>query len=126
MKQLLIILAFPFISYTQVMPDTCFTEDEIHGISETLDSLFYRDSINELIILEQDSIINYLETVIKLDSVELQIQTMQMDLLKSNIDLYIEREKLLKPKWYRHPAIWFVGGIVTTVLTGKLVATLIN
>ena len=51
---------------------------------------------------------------------------MQMDLLKSNIDLYIVREKLLKPKWYRHPAIWFVGGIVTTVLTAKLVATLIN
>ena len=126
MKQLLIILVFPFISYTQVMPDTCFTTEEIHNISETLDSLFYRDSINELIILEQDSIINYLETVIKLDSVELQIQTMQMDLLKSNIDLYIEREKLLKPKWYRHPAIWFVGGIGTAVLTGKLVATLIN
>ena len=28
--------------------DTCFTESEIHVISETLDSLYYIDSVNKI------------------------------------------------------------------------------
>ena len=57
MKYWLLCILFPLYGYSQTMPDTCFTEQEIHDISETLDSLFYRDSINEQIISEQTSII---------------------------------------------------------------------
>ena len=126
MKYWLLCILFPLYGYSQTMPDTCFTEQEIHDISETLDSLFYRDSINDQIILEQTSIIKDLEHVIYLDSLEIQNKSKQIELLNSNINLYVEREKLLKPKWYNHPAIWFVGGIGTAVLTGKLVVTIIN
>ena len=36
----IIILLWPLINFSQ-MPDTCFTENEIIEISETLDSLYY-------------------------------------------------------------------------------------
>jgi hypothetical protein len=125
MKIYILILLFPLFGYSQI-PDTCFTPQEIHDISETLDSLFYISDINDKIIEEQDSLILYLERIILLDSVELQLQNMQIELLNDNIDLYIQREQIISSKRYEHPAIWFIGGIGTTILTGRLVVLLIN
>jgi len=121
----LILLLFPIFGYTQI-PDTCFTQQEIHDISKTLDSLFYISDVNDKIIFEQDSLISYLERIILLDSLELQLQNTQIELLNDNIELYIQREKIISSKWYEHPAIWFIGGVTTTILTGRLVVLLIN
>ena len=62
MKYFFIILyLYPaLIIFTQVA-DTCFTSNQIIGISNTLDSLYYLDSINNKIILEQEVLINDLE-----------------------------------------------------------------
>ena len=89
------------------MADTCFTSKEIIDISETLDSLYYMDSINNEIISQQETLISDLETVIRLDSIELIYTNTKVKLLNENIDLYIQREKYLKPKWYDHKVIWF-------------------
>lgn len=124
MKQLLVILLFPLISYSQV--DTCFTEEEIHSISETLDSLYYQDSLNLSIIEQQKSIITDLEYIIHLDSLQAEYREQQIVLLKDNINLYVEREKYLKPKWYKHPAVWFFSGIGTAVLTSKLIIEVVK
>ena len=57
MKTLIIIL-FPVFAFTQTIPpDTCFTEQQVHDISETLDDLYYQDSINQQIISQQKQII---------------------------------------------------------------------
>jgi hypothetical protein len=125
MKIYILILLFPLFGYSQIS-DTCFTSQEIHNISETLDSLFYISDINDKIIKEQDSLISYLERVILLDSLELKLHNTQIELLNDNIELYIQREKIISSKWYEHPAIWFIGGIGTTILTGRLVVLLIN
>lgn len=122
MKKLLLILLFPVISYSQT--DTCFTTDEILDISFTLDSLYELDSLNKLIIERQDKLIGQLKTTVRLDSLEMAYRTKQVDLLKTNVDLYIEREKYLKPRWYDHKAIWFTAGILTSVFTTKLVIEL--
>ena len=103
------------------MPDTCFTSDEIIDISETLDSLYYTDSLNNEIISQQETLISELETIIKLDSIQLLYTDRKIELLNENINLYIEREKYLKPKWYDNKVIWFSGGILTTLLTGKMI-----
>ena len=42
------------------------------------------------------------------------------ELLNNNIELYIQREKYLKPKWYDNKVIWFASGIITAVATGKM------
>jgi hypothetical protein len=105
------------VSYTQTPPDTCFTEQEIQDISNTLDELYYQDSINNVLITQQKLLIKKQESLLQLDSVQLQYKQQQIDLLRDNINLYIEREKMLQPKWYRSNVFWFGGGIATAVLT---------
>ena len=124
-KYFIIILLWPSFLFGQ-MPDTCFTEDEIIDISETLDSLYYLDSINNEIISQQETLISELETIVKLDSIELLYTDKKIHLLKENINLYIEREKYLKPKWYDHKAIWFGTGILTAILTGKMIVEVVQ
>jgi len=114
MKKLILILLFPFSLSAQ--PDTCFTPQQIQDISFTLDSLYQLDSINKQIISKQEVLISDLQAVIKLDSMEISYREKQVNLLKTNIDLYVEREKRLKPRWYDNKAIWFGGGILTSVL----------
>jgi hypothetical protein len=124
-KYFIIILLWPLFLYGQ-MPDTCFTENEIIEISETLDSLYYLDSINTEIISQQETLISELETIGKLDSIELLYTNKKIELLNNNIELYIQREKYLKPKWYDHKVIWFSSGILTAVLTGKMIVEVVQ
>ena len=126
MKKFFIILfIWPMFIFGQ-MPDTCFTSEEIIDISETLDSLYYLDSINNEIISQQETLISELETVIRLDSIELIYTDKKVSLLNDNINLYIEREKYLKPKWYDNKVIWFGTGILTAVLTGKMIVEVVQ
>ena len=106
-----IIILFPIVSYTQTPPDTCFTEQEIQDISNTLDDLYFKDSVNNALITQQKLLIQKQESLIQLDSVQLQYKQQQINLLQDNINLYIEREKMLQPKWYRSNVLWFGGGI---------------
>tara|TARA_R110000824_G_scaffold327283_2_gene514183 strand:- start:300 stop:680 length:381 start_codon:yes stop_codon:yes gene_type:complete len=126
MKKIFIILyLWPTLLFSQVA-DTCFTSTEIVQISETIDSLHYLDSVNNKIILEQEVLISDLEKVIKLDSLENLYLSQKNKFLDENIDLYIEREKLLQPKWYDKKGIWFGAGILTTLLTGKLIVEVVQ
>jgi len=126
MKKIFIILyLWPALLFSQVA-DTCFTSTEIVQISETIDSLHYLDSINNKIILEQEVLISDLEKVIILDSLENLYLNQKNEFLNDNINLYIEREKLLQPKWYDKKGLWFGAGILTTLLTGKLIVEVVQ
>jgi hypothetical protein len=121
MKHLLFILLLsPVFAFSQT-PDTCFTQQEIKDISYTLDSLYIADSINNNLINKQEVLINYQIRLIKLDSIQLEYKTKQIALLQENIDIYVEREKKFKPKWYDNKSIYFTGGIITAILTSKLI-----
>ncbi len=126
MKNIFIILFICPLIYFGQMADTCFTSKEIIDISETLDSLYYMDSINNEIISQQETLISDLETVIRLDSIELIYTNTKVKLLNENIDLYIQREKYLKPKWYDHKVIWFGTGILTALFTGKMIVEVVQ
>jgi len=126
MKNIFIILFICPLIYFGQMADTCFTSKEIIDISETLDSLYYMDSINNEIISQQETLISDLETVIRLDSIELIYTNTKVKLLNENINLYIEREKYLNPKWYDHKIIWFGTGILTALFTGKMIVEVVQ
>jgi len=126
MKNIFIILFICPLIYFGQIADTCFTSKEIIDISETLDSLYYMDSINNEIISQQETLISDLETVIRLDSIELIYTNTKVKLLNENIDLYIQREKYLKPKWYDHKVIWFGTGILTALFTGKMIVEVVQ
>ena len=127
MKLILIILfvCIGFVSNSQIA-DTCFTSKQVLDLSFTLDSIFYIDSINTKLIDTQKSIILDYEQVIKLDSMEFQFKDKKIELLQNNINLYVEREKLLKPKWYQHRIIAFGAGMTTVLLTSKLINSVIK
>lgn len=124
MKHLLVILLFPFITWSQT--DTCFTQQEILDISFTLDSLTELNNINDKIIREQEYVIKDLRHLLYLDSAEISYYKRQIDALNKNVELYIEREKAIKPKWYDNKTIWFASGIVSTILTAKLIVEVVK
>ena len=129
MKKLLIILLFPLISFTQTkkqLPDTCFTQQELADISFVLDSLWAADDINNNLIKSYDTIIHTQNTLIKLDSIQLQYKDTQIKLLQDNIDLYVAREKLLQPKWYDKKGLWYGAGFLSALGAGILVNQLIK
>ena len=117
MKWLIYVLFFIICNYSFAQVDTCFTQEQIHDISETLDSLHYTDSINNQLISQQSSLIQDLEHLIKLDSLQREYKEQQITLLKNNINLYVERQKRLEPKWHDSKLLWFSTGILTSAIT---------
>jgi hypothetical protein len=115
----------PVFALTQVS-DTCFTEQEVLDISFILDSLYIADSINNKLINEQLVLIDQQKHLIHLDSLELEYKSKQIDLLNNNIAIYVDREKKLQPKWYDNKMIYFSGGIITAILTSKLIIEVIK
>tara|TARA_R110000751_G_scaffold72490_3_gene147008 strand:+ start:314 stop:694 length:381 start_codon:yes stop_codon:yes gene_type:complete len=126
MKKLIFILCFPIIGFGQTVPDTCFTEQQIHDISETFNELYFKDSVNNALISQQELVIQKQDELIRLDSVQIIYKQQQIELLESNIDLYVKQQKKLQPKWYNHKIIWFTTGILTTILTGKLIVEVVQ
>jgi hypothetical protein len=126
MKKLLVTLLFPVTCFTQTIPDTCFTEEQVIEISKTLDSLWEADSINNVLIEQHESVIKSYRNLIVLDSVQIAYQKQQIDLLNDNIDLYIKRQKQLQPKWYDSKGLWFGSGIVTVFLTAFSLSLIVN
>jgi len=126
MKRLLVILLFPVFSFTQTIPDTCFTEQELLDISTTIDSLWAVDDKNTEIIEKQQRIIKKQQSIIYLDSIQIEMQKQQVALLQKNIDLYVQREKRLQPKWYDSKNLWFGLGIFTTLGSGILINELLK
>jgi hypothetical protein len=130
MKRALIIVFFlctSILSFSQSsIPDTCFTESELIQISRSIDSLWIADSLNHEIIINQQILIDKYKHVIQLDSLQQEYQKQQIQLLQKNIDLYVEREKRIQPKWYDNKSIWFGSGILTTILTAKLIIEVVK
>ena len=121
MKRLLVILLFPIFAFTQTKPDTCFTQQEIVDISYTLDSLYALDSINNALIDKYVTLSKQHDELIKLDSLQLRYKDQQIALLQENVEIYIRRERYLKPKWYEAKGLWFTAGILTTLGSGILI-----
>ena len=121
MKRLLIILLFPVFALTQTKLDTCFTQQEIIDISYTLDSLYALDSINNALIDKYIVLSKQQAALIKLDSLQLRYKDQQISLLQENVEIYIGRERYLKPKWYESKGLWFTAGILTTLGSGILI-----
>ena len=119
MKKLIIILCLliPAISFSQkakTVPDTCFTQQQLSDISFTLDSLFIVCDINEQLIPEYQKLVATQAEMIRLDSVQIELQKQQTSLLQENINLYVEKERITN-KWYNNKYLWlgmgFVGGV---------------
>jgi hypothetical protein len=128
MKKFIIILLFPIFGFSQKTTnlDTCFTQQELADISFVLDSLWAADDINNKLIGSYDTLLITQNTLIKLDSIQLQYKDSQIKLLQDNVDLYVKQQKLLQPKWYDKKGLWYGAGFLSALGAGILVNQLIK
>lgn len=112
---------------SQVTSDTSFnfTEEEVIK----LDSIIQHQ---EQTILIQQEKISLLESQIfqytllqTQDSLHIYLLNKNVDLLNDRIDLYVDLNKQLRPKWYNKPVIHFFLGAVT-ITTSAIVLNLIQ
>ena len=57
---------------------------------------------------------------------QLRYKDQQIALLQENVEIYIRRERYLKPKWYEAKGLWFAAGILTTLGSGILINEIIK
>lgn len=110
-------MLIPAISFSQkakVVPDTCFTQQQLKDISFTIDSLYIICDINDELIPEYQKLVGQQTEMIRLDSLQIEYQKKQIGLLQENISLYVEKERMTN-KWYNNKYLWlgmgFVGGV---------------
>lgn len=101
--------------------DTCFTQKQILGISETLDSLFYLTAIQDTAITDLETVIEHKDEIIRLDSLHLIYKDDEINALNRQVDLHQELLQYSEPKWYNKPIVGFAGGVVSTILIANLI-----
>ena len=128
MKLLALVLLIPISIFAQKTqaPDTCFTQQELIEISNMIDSLVLADEKNTSIIAEYKILVTKQDTLIKLNTTQISYKDTQIKLLQDNINLYVEREKSLQPKWYNKKSLWFGAGFASAFGVGILVNQLIK
>ena len=90
-------------------------QQELEEFFLALDTLEYQDSIKTILIKDLETqILNY-KLLSNQDSLLIEFQKQQFILQKQQIDLHLDRLKVVD-KWYYKPWIGFVGGAATTLL----------
>jgi hypothetical protein len=117
---LALVLTLNIFSQNQI-PDSCFTKKQVLDISFTIDSLWYLDSINKLIIEQQSSIINDYDLQDELYKVNLTYKDDYISMLQSTITAY-EDERTKYYKWYNRKSVWVGIGVIATTVVFKIVA----
>ena len=116
---ILLVISLNTFSQKQI-PDSCFTKKQIMDISYTIDSLWYLDSINKLIINEQRSIIHDYNTYSKLDSITIAQKDIQIHALTDSNRIYAD-ERTEYYKWYNKKSVWFGIGVTTSAVLIKFI-----
>jgi hypothetical protein len=120
------LMAITFTSKGQTTDSTfTFTEEEVIK----LDSLVqvYEQTIkiqSEKIVLLESQLLNY-KLLNQQDSIHIGLLNRNVNLLDERINLYIDLNKELQPKWYNKPVIHFFLG-AATVTTSAVVLNLIK
>jgi hypothetical protein len=117
---LALVLTLNVFSQNQI-PDSCFTKKQVLDISFTIDSLWYLDSINKLIIEQQSSIISDYDLQTELCNTNLKYKNDYISMLQSTITAY-EDERTKYYKWYNRKSVWVGIGVIATTVVFKIVA----
>tara|TARA_R110002020_G_scaffold123882_6_gene280708 strand:- start:468 stop:851 length:384 start_codon:yes stop_codon:yes gene_type:complete len=115
--RVLIFLLFTFLINVEILgQDTVkIPQQELEEFFYALDTLEYQDSINIILIKDLESqILNY-KLLSKQDSLLIEFQKQQFYLQKQQIELHLDRLKVVD-KWYHKPWVGFIGGVAATTI----------
>lgn len=91
-----------------------FTKEEVFKIEERLLRLTRNDSIKTIIIAKQNEKIRHLYNIVELDSIEVDLYKMKIELLK-------ERNET---PWYDNKILWFIYGAALIVGSSYIVSNI--
>tara|TARA_Y100001938_G_C8086594_1_gene432415 strand:- start:1317 stop:1742 length:426 start_codon:yes stop_codon:yes gene_type:complete len=102
-----------------------FTEEEVVKLDSIIQVQEQTIKIqNEKIQVLQSQLFNY-KLLHKQDSLHISLLNQNVSLLDDRINLYIDLNKELRPKWYNKPIVHFFLGAVT-ITTSAVVLNLIQ
>ena len=102
-----------------------FTEQQVIKLDSIIQSQEQVIKIKrEKIQMLESQIFNY-RLLHQQDSLHISLLNKNVELLSSRVDLYIDLNKELKPKWYNKPVVHFFLGAVT-ITTSAVVLNLIQ
>jgi len=115
MKQLIVILIL-LTSFNSMAQDTLhIPQSEIDEIISVMDTLIEQDSINNILIEQQNEQIANYESLAKQDSMLLSFKSVQISLYKEQTKLY-EKKLRLSEKWWNKRPFGFILGVTSTIL----------
>ena len=117
----LILIFFIFAGSIVQGQDTIqIPQDEIEEFFLALDTLETQDSIKTLVISNLEREIHFYKLIKDQDSLLLSYKDEEIELLNSQIELYINLLDKVD-KWYNKPAVGFVGGFLSTIILIRVI-----
>jgi hypothetical protein len=116
MKNLIIIL-FCLLSlntFSQTQDTVRVPQAELDEIISVIDTLVTQDSINNILIGQQDFQINNFMLLAKQDSLIIDFKNQEIILLNDRINIYADQMKR-DQKWYNKRQFGFIIGVLSTV-----------
>ena len=125
MRYLLLILVMTGLIYAQEESGTkTYTQEQIIKLANKMKEL---ESTNSS---QAEQIETFKELVVKYDN-QSHVDSMLIDFQKKQIDILKEREKmyekqvsLVKPKWYESKYLWYAYGFATVSLSSYIVGNI--
>lgn len=119
-------LSFAQKTKKQSVDTVCFTKQQAADISFVLDSLWMADDLNNSIINAYKKTIKKQDSLIALDSMEIEKQD-SIILYQKGIVADLEKKiELMQPKWYDKKSVWFGFGFLSTLGAGILVNQIVK
>ncbi len=111
------LLLFTFLINVEIFSQDIvkIPQQELEEFFLALDTLEYQDSIKIILIKDLESqILNY-KLLSKQDSLLIEFQKQQFYLQKQQIELHLDRLKVVD-RWYHKPWVGFIGGVAATAI----------
>jgi hypothetical protein len=116
MKNLIIIL-FCLLSlntFSQTQDTVKVPQSELDEIIAVIDTLTQQDSINNILIVQQEHQINNFMLLAKQDSIIIDFKNQEIILLNDRINIYADQMKR-DQRWYNKRQFGFIIGVISTV-----------
>ena len=110
MKWLIVLLAISITS--NLLGQVTLSEEEAVSLAKKTQELEIKaDSLNKIVILQNELIFTYKETIIQ-DSTTISSQDEKINILENDKKLLKEKSKLVKASWYENKWLYFTYGAI--------------
>ena len=102
------------------------TQEQVVNISNKIDSLQTLDSLNKSIILDYKDMVKDYDSKISTDSLMIVELESQIKTYEETIELFEDKVKLVKPRWYENKWLYFSYGAGLSFGVTTLIYTIIK